>query len=89
MFGRYFGAAYFGPRYWGMGGSVEPEPEPPVVGVPIPAGASFRSARRFDAGIEVFHAKIVVSGGGEVFVSGRASVEYPPNEEIIVFLGMA
>jgi hypothetical protein len=37
---------------------------------------------------EIVHGTVTVSGGGSIQIIGHASVEYPPDDEVLAFLGM-
>lgn len=65
-------------------------PPPPPVDVTIPAGAAMRrAARRVEPAIQTVRVpSILVSGGGAVYVTGHKAVEYPPDDELVQFLGM-
>lgn len=90
MFGhRYFGAAYYGPRYWGDGGAGTPEPPPE----PTPAvSAGVFPRRRLQltprAKPEIAHGSVHVTGEGSILVIGHKEIEWPPDDEVLQFLGM-
>lgn len=89
MFGRsFFGGRWYGPRYWGDGGTATPEPPIPEPRTPVLAGAAIRAYIRPSEQPEVVHTRIHISGGGQIKIIGHKSVEYPPDDEVLQFLGM-
>lgn len=81
MFGRrFFGAAFFGPRYWGDGGEGVP-PTPPVLQI---SGGSKPKRKRER---ELLRVEVHVTGGGMVQVLvGEITEQIPRREKMMQML---
>jgi len=81
MAGNFFAGEFFAGGFFG----AISEPQVPTT----PSGAAMRpffgpreEPELFVGGVEI------VSASGSIFVLGHKAVEYPPDEDIITFLGM-